>query len=113
MNKKLNMLAKRRHLLLTQAAIQRELLLDDLAPWKSRLAMAERGMAAIRYVKSHPALLLGGVTLLGLLRPGVSRFAGSGKPMRLLQTGMATFKIAQRLYRMLPKNKANIQSHPL
>ncbi|PPC94202.1 MAG: hypothetical protein CTY33_05265 [Methylotenera sp.] len=102
MDKRLNMLAKRRHLLLTQAAIQRELLMDELAPWQARLAMAEKGLSAVRYVKSHPTLLIGGLALFGLLRPGAS-LLGRGRAAKWLHTGLATVKIARKLYSMLPK----------
>jgi hypothetical protein len=102
MDKKLSILAKRRHLLLTQAAIQRELLMDELAPWQARLAMAEKGLAAVRYVKSHPALLMGGIAIFGLLRPGAALF-GRGRPTKWLQTGLSTVRIARKLYSMMPK----------
>lgn len=108
MNQKLNMLAKRRHLLLTQAAIQRELLQDELAPWQARLAMAEKGLAAVRYVKSHPSLLIGGVALFGLLRPGAS-LLGRGRAAKWLHTGLATVKIARKLYSLLPKKNLPVK----
>lgn len=109
MEKKLNMLAKRRHLLLTQAAIQRELLMDELAPWQARLTMAEKGFAAVRYVKSNPALLVGGLALYGLLRPG-ARLLGRGRAARWLQTSLATVKIARKLYSLLPKKPPPVHS---
>lgn len=108
MNQKLNMLAKRRHLLLTQAAIQRELLQDELAPWQARLAMAEKGFAAVRYVKSHPSLFIGGVALFGLLRPGAS-LLGRGRAAKWLHTGLATVKIARRLYSLIPKKNLPVK----
>jgi hypothetical protein len=102
MDSRLDTLAKRRHLLLTQAAIQRELLMDELAPWQARLVMVEKGMAAVRYVKSNPALLVGGLALFGLLRPGAN-LLGRGRAAKWLQTGLATMKIARKVYSLLPK----------
>lgn len=69
MSTKLSQLAKRRHKLIVQAATQREALQKCIDPWRAPLSLADRGLSAIRYVKSSPMLMMGTMTLLGLLRP--------------------------------------------
>jgi hypothetical protein len=69
MNKALTRLAERRSQLIAQAAAQRTALALDMEPWRGRLALADRGMAALRYVRNHPAVLVGPALLLAALRP--------------------------------------------
>jgi len=69
MSTKLSQLAKRRHKLIVQASAQREALQQCIEPWRAPLTLADRGLSAIRYVKSSPMLMLGTMTLLGILRP--------------------------------------------
>ena len=69
MNKTLTRLAERRTQLVTQAAAQRTALAHDLEPWRARLALADQGIAVIRYVKRHPALLAGAALLIAALSP--------------------------------------------
>ena len=69
MNRNLTRLAERRSQLIARAEVQRVILARDLMPWRRRLALAEQGIAAVRYVRSRPALVLGAVLLLAALRP--------------------------------------------
>ncbi len=69
MSTKLSQLAKRRHKLIVQAATQREALQQCIDPWRTPLTLADRGLSAIRYVKSSPILMMGTMALLGILRP--------------------------------------------
>jgi hypothetical protein len=89
MNRKLARLAERRSLLVAQAAVQRTALELNLAPWRARLALADRGIAAVRYVRSRPALILGVALLVAALRP---RRAGTW-----LQRGLLAWQIGRRL----------------
>jgi hypothetical protein len=89
MNIKLTLLAERRSRLIAQAAAQRTALAHNLAPWRARLALADRGVAAVRYVGRHPALIVGGALLLAALRP---RHAG-----RWLRRGWLAWQIGRRL----------------
>lgn len=89
MKKKLVLLAERRQRLVLQAAEQRIVLAQTIAPLRSTIALAEAGLATVRYVKKHPVLMLGGTTLIALLRP-----------TRLglwLQRGWAVLDIARNL----------------
>jgi hypothetical protein len=79
MNKKLIRLAERRERLVTRAAEQRVVLAQNIEPYRLPLALADRGLYALRYIKSHPEWLVGVVVLLAALRPGrVGKWLGRG-----------------------------------
>jgi len=79
MNKKLIRLAERRERLVTRAAEQRVVLAQNIEPYRIPLALADRGMNALRYIKHHPEWIIGGVVLLAALRPGrVGKWLGRG-----------------------------------
>lgn len=69
MSGKLEQLAERRSRLVAQAAAQRTSLARHLEPWRARLAVADRGLAALRYVRRRPTLLAGAALLLAIWRP--------------------------------------------
>jgi hypothetical protein len=91
MNKKLTHLAERRRLLVAQAAAQRTVLAHNLEPWHARLALADRGVAAFRYIGRHPAWIVGAALLLAALRP---RRTG-----KWLQRGWVVWQMGRRLSR--------------
>lgn len=91
MKRKLTLLAERRSRLIAQAAAQRTALANDMAPWRARLALADQGIAAVRYVRRHPALMLGAALLLAALRP---RRTG-----KWLQRGWLVWQVGRRLRR--------------
>jgi hypothetical protein len=62
-------IAERRRWLVSQAAAQRQVLSQEMAQWKPRLALADRGIAVYRYVRRYPALLAGAGLVAVLLRP--------------------------------------------
>ena len=70
MNEKLIRLAERRERLVAQAAVQRMTLAQNIEPWRVPLARVDQGLAALRYIKSHPAWIVGGGVLLAALRLG-------------------------------------------
>lgn len=79
MNDKLIRLAERRERLVAQAAAQRMALAQNIEPWRKPLARADQGLAALRYIGSHPAWIVGGVVLLAILRPGrIGKWLGRG-----------------------------------
>ena len=82
MNSKLTQLAERRAHLVAQAADQRTALAQNAAPWRAPLALADRGVEALRTIRRHPGWLLGAALLLVALRPGragkLTRFAWVG-----------------------------------
>ena len=91
MNKKLTQLAERRRQLIAQAAAQRTALAYNVEPWRARLALADRGVAVLRYIGRHPALMVGAALLLAALRP---QRAG-----KWLQRGWVVWQIGRRLRR--------------
>lgn len=79
MNKKMTLVAARRERLIAQAAAQRTALAQNIEPWRIPLARVDQGLAALRYIKHHPAWIVGGVALLAALRPGrVGKWMGRG-----------------------------------
>lgn len=79
MNEKLVRLVERRERLVAQAAAQRMALAQNIEPWRAPLARVDQGLAALRYVKRHPAWIVGGVALLAVLRPGnIGKWLGRG-----------------------------------
>jgi len=70
MNGRLTELAERRERLVAQAAAQRTALAQNAAPWRAPLALADRGVEALRTIRRHPAWLLGATLLLVAVRPG-------------------------------------------
>jgi hypothetical protein len=91
MKRKRTQLAARRQQLVALAAAQRTILAHDMAPWHARLALADRGVAALQYVRRHPALMLGAALLLAALRP---RRTGTW-----LQRGWLVWQLGRRLRR--------------
>ena len=68
-NSELIRLAAQRERLVAQSAAQRATLAQSIAPWRSRLALVDRGIAAVRYVRRYPAVLAGIGLLVAALRP--------------------------------------------
>ena len=62
-------LARRRAALVARAAAQRAVLAHAYAPWRGPLAIVDQGLVAVRYIRSHPALLVGVVAVVAVLRP--------------------------------------------
>ena len=69
MNAKLLELAERRAMLVSRAAAQRRELAQALAPWRGPLTVVDQGVAALRYLGRHPALLAGVAVGVAVLRP--------------------------------------------
>jgi hypothetical protein len=89
MNHKLTQLGERRRRLVAQAAAQRLALAHDVEPWRARLALVDRGVDAVRYVRRHPALLMGAALLLVVWRP---RHA-----VKWLQRGWLIWQVGRRV----------------
>jgi hypothetical protein len=69
MNEKAKRLLQRRERLVAQAEAQRQNLARDIEPLRAPLALADRGLRALRYVNRHPKWMVGGVVLLAVLQP--------------------------------------------
>jgi len=68
MNAKLTELVERRTTLVARTATQRAQLSQALAPWRRPLAVVDQGWVAVRYIRSHAALLLGVVAFVAPFR---------------------------------------------
>jgi hypothetical protein len=82
-------IAERRRWLVSQAAAQRQVLSQEMAQWKPRLALADRGIAVYRYVRRYPALLAGAAVVAVLLRPR--------RGVALLQRGLLAWQLLSSL----------------
>lgn len=67
MNAKLIELAERRKTLVARAAAQRAELSRALAPWRRPLVAVNQGWVVVRYVRSHPVVLVGGMAIVSAL----------------------------------------------
>lgn len=90
MNEKLTQIAERRERLVAQAAAQRIALAQNIEPWRVPLARLDQGLAALRFVRKHPATLVVGGILLAALR---LRRAG-----KWLQLGWVTWRMRHKLH---------------
>lgn len=69
MNKRMIRLVERRERLVAQAAAQRVALAQNIEPWRMPLARIDQGLAAVRFIRSHPVIwMVGGAALLAALR---------------------------------------------
>jgi hypothetical protein len=89
MNPNLTRLAEQRERLVAQAAAQRTALANAVEPWRTPLAIADQGLAALRFIKRHPVWIIGGAVLFAAVRPG-----SAGK---WLGRGWLTWRVVQQL----------------
>jgi len=68
MNEKLLGLAQRRGELLARIAVQREEMAEIEAEWNAPLALADQGMAAVRFLRHHPLLVAGAIAFVAIRR---------------------------------------------
>jgi hypothetical protein len=70
MNYKLLKLAERRKLLVSELAMQRLILSQNIDGLHAPLALADRGLSVIRYIKQHPAWVASSsLAALSIVRP--------------------------------------------
>lgn len=91
MNRKSIQLAERRQYLLAQIAAQRAALAQDFEPWRAPLALADRGMVILGYIKRYPALLLGATLMVTTLRVKHAD--------RWLQRGWVVWQLGRSLFK--------------
>jgi hypothetical protein len=96
MNKKLRNLAERRESLVAEAAAQRLLIAQNIETWRAPLTLADRGLAAVSYIKSHPICAAG--ASLGLLT--VMR---SSRASKWFQRGWLMWQVVRKLRGNYPK----------
>lgn len=79
MSEKRNRLVEQRERLVAQAAAQRLALARDVERWRTPLAVADQGLAVLRYIRLHPQWLIVPILLLAAMRPRrVGKWLGSG-----------------------------------
>jgi hypothetical protein len=83
--------ARRKESLIAASARQRAMLAAELRAWQKPIGMIDRGIAATRFLKAHPALVAAGVVVAGVLgRRSLLRWVGRGvvvwRSWRALQT---------------------------
>jgi hypothetical protein len=69
MQSKLHYLALKKAKLQAQASAQREDLSVHAAHWQVRLTWVDKGLAAARFVKNNPAMILGAGALFAMFTP--------------------------------------------
>jgi hypothetical protein len=91
MNQKLAILAARKQQLIQKAALQRQLIAQNMQSLHQPIAMADRGLQVLRYFRQYPVLMIGVSSLSGILirRLQVARFTA------LLQTGWSVFQLVR------------------
>jgi hypothetical protein len=78
MTEKLIELAERRTTLSARAATQRAELSQALAPWRGALVVADQGLVALHFIRSHVALLTGAAALVPLRRWRTAKWVQRG-----------------------------------
>ncbi len=89
MNQKRISPGERRLQLVAQITAQRALLALEMEPMRAHLALADKGVAVVRYIRQHPVITLGGGLFLALMRT-----RGAGK---WLQRGWLFWQMGRRL----------------
>ena len=69
MHHKLHHLNQKQAQLQAEAALQRESLSLHSAQWQVRLKWVDRGLAAMRFVKNNPGMILGAGALFAIFTP--------------------------------------------
>jgi hypothetical protein len=89
-NVKSESLAKRRELLVAQAAAQRLLLTEYIETLRAPIALADRGLAAMCYIKRHP--ILTAVASLGMFK-----IVRSTRAIKWFQNGWMLWQVVRKL----------------
>lgn len=92
MKKRLAALAHRRLELFDKIEAQRMEVAEISQHWQKPLAVADTGLKAVRFIRSHPGLVSGGVAaLLSLRGMGIAGFARKGWRLLFLYPSILTF----------------------
>ena len=89
MNKELVRLSEKRERLLNRVAQQRVALRQNVEPWRVPLALADRSITALVYVRQHPQWMVGIVILLTVARPA--------RAWKWLERGLITWQMVRVL----------------
>ena len=100
MNEKLIALAERRQRLIYKIALQRDVLVQNMAPLRQPLVVAERGIEVIRYFRKYPVLMAGVSTVTGIL---IRKFH-IAKISALVQTSWSVFQLVRDIRESIRRN---------
>jgi hypothetical protein len=89
MNKKQIQLSEKQAQLINRAAQQRLALRRDIEPWRAPLALTDRSITALRYVRRHPQWVVGTVILLTIARPA--------RALKWLERGLILWKMTRSM----------------
>lgn len=78
MSDRMSVVMQRRGELLARIAAQRGELAEYAARWQAPLALADQGLAAVRYLRAHPVLVAAAVAVVVLRRRGVMGLVRGG-----------------------------------
>lgn len=94
MNAKLMELAGRQTSLVARAATQRSELSQALAPWREALAVVDRGLVTVHFIRSHAPLL---AAVAAFMAP-----VGLRRVRKWLRRGLLVWSMARAMKRILP-----------
>ena len=66
---RLSRIRAKRAQLLARAAVQRERISVQLQAWKTPLALVDKSIAAVRYLRRHPQWIVATALLIAIMRP--------------------------------------------
>lgn len=78
MNERMPAIMQRRGELLTKIAAQREQIAEVGVRWQTPLALADQGLAVVRFLRARPVLVAAMAALLVIRRRGVMGLIGGG-----------------------------------
>lgn len=78
MNERMLVVMRRRGELLEKIAAQREQIAEAGAHWQAPLALADQGLAVVRFLRARPALIAGLAALLVIRKRGVAGLIRAG-----------------------------------
>lgn len=96
MHHKLYHLAQKQAKLQADAALQRDSLAQHSAQWQVRLRWVDRGLAASRFIKHNPGMILGAGALFAMFTPI--------KATRILLSTWAALKGVRNVRALFSKN---------
>ncbi|MFZ2301692.1 MAG: YqjK-like family protein [Gallionella sp.] len=91
MNEQMFAVMRRRGELLAKIEAQREQVAVAAIRWKVPLALADKGLAAVRFLRSNPVLVAVGVAVLVIRRRGVTGMLTTGWRMWRLYKSAVSF----------------------
>jgi hypothetical protein len=93
MNKQMFAVMQRRGELLARISAQREQVAEIGMRWQAPLALADKGLIAVRFLRSQPMLVAGAVAIFVIRRRGVTGMLATGwRIWRLYKSAMVFSK---------------------